>query len=129
MSIYKTSPVDWDRNYPGVLADAYKTCSVRTTNSSDYKPCCVDSCKRVCPTATGKGCQSGWRNDNCATNLNDDECSSMVKSHFNPPKPVNAPQQYVKCGNGLTLKQAGIVFGILMFLLLLYILYDKYLKK
>ena len=127
MSIYKTNPEDWDRYYPGVLADVYKTCPVRTTNSSDYKPCCVDSCKRVCKTATGNGCQSGWQNDNCATNLDDDECSSLVKSHFNPPKPVNAPQQYYRYG--LTLKQAGIIFGILLFLTVLYILYEKYILK
>ena len=124
MSIYKTSPVDWDRNYPGVLADAYKTCSVRTTNSSDYKPCCVDSCKRVCKAS---GCTRGWQNDTCATNLDDDECSSLVKSHFNPPKPVNYSRQFAESTKSQTNIGIGISIAIfaMMCLLVAYILLMK----
>lgn len=122
MSIYKTNPEQWNGYYPGVLDDVYKTCK-----TSDYKKCCVDSCKRVCPTAidpaTGKGCQNGWRNDICATNLDDDECSDLVKKHFNPPKPANSSRQFAVSTKSQT--NIGIGIGIfvfaMIFLLVLYV--------
>ena len=120
MSIYKTSPADWNKSYPDVLADAYQTCSVRSVHSDDYKPCCENSCKKVCGL-TGK-CVRGW-NTECNPSISDNDCTGVLKDYFNQPKRVNSSRQFAVSTKSQT--NIGIGIGIfvfaMIFLLVLYV--------